>query len=84
MESTNAVGAVAESTQNFLKVPAVVVQGVNTIFGPRCFWGPVIQIIEKRVCLNTANPLEPESSNRCGPTHRKIPRGGISLGVPAW
>ena len=39
MESTNAVGAVAESTQNFLKVQAVVVQGVNTIFWAPMFWG---------------------------------------------
>ena len=53
-------------------------------FGAPMFWGPNDSDIEKRVCLNTANPLEPESSNRCGPTHRKIPRGGISLGVPTW
>ena len=39
MESTNAVGAVAESTQNFLKVAAVVVQGGEHDFGAPMFLG---------------------------------------------
>ena len=34
--------------------------------------------------LNTAQLMEPESNNKRGPTHRKIPRGGINPGRPTW
>ena len=79
VESANAV-AVVESTRIFLEV-----KGGGSL-GAELAWPPKMMQIRRSESAGFKHRVtdEPESNNRCGPTHRKIPRGGIDQGRPTW